>query len=43
MAPISTQNGRMRSITCGTRNSEVLATRSGETLGMSLARRISSI
>ena len=32
MAPISTQNGRIRSVTCGTRKNEVLATSSAETL-----------
>ena len=32
MAPISTQNGSTRSVTCGTRNSEVFATNSAEIL-----------
>ena len=43
MAPISTQNGSTRSVTCGTRKNEVFATSSADTLGMSLERRISSI
>ena len=35
MAPIRTQNGRMRSAICGTRNSEILATSSADTFGTS--------
>ena len=42
MAPISTQNGRMRSAICGTRNSEILATVRAETFGTSAIRRICS-
>ena len=42
IAPISTQNGRIRSAICGTRNSEILATSSAETFGTSDMRRICS-
>ena len=42
MAPTSTEKGSMRSVAWGTRNSEVCATISGEMLGMSAARRVSS-
>ena len=34
IAPISTQNGRIRSPICGTRNSEILATSNAETFGI---------
>ncbi len=42
IAPISTQNGRIRSATCGTRNSEIFATVSADTFGTSAMRRICS-
>ena len=35
IAPISTQNGRIRSAICGTRNSEIFATSRAETFGTS--------
>ena len=42
IAPIRTQNGRIRSPICGTRNNDILATSSAETFGTSDMRRICS-